>query len=180
MPYPAAYTLPGLLPGARGHQVVDDVRRDQDEEVAPDLTLLGKAEQFAQNGQVYKERDSGLGYRDLGHREPANHGRFAVRDEDLVVRLLRLEREADVHRRRLDRRTLGVQLHQDLPVGGDMGRHGQLDARLLELHRGARHRVAGTGRRAGVDDADRHAVADEDLGRPGSERQDRVLELDVG
>src|ERR1041385_4329531 len=117
MPYPAAYTLPGLLPGARGHQVVDDVRRDQDEEVAPVLRLIRETEQFAQNGQVYKERDSGLCYRDLGHRKAANDGRFAVRDEDLVVRLLRLEREADVHRCGLDRRTLGVQLHQDLAVG---------------------------------------------------------------
>src|SRR5437773_9387993 len=90
-----------LLPGVGRHQVVDDVWRDQNQEIAPVLVLLAESEQLANDRQVYKERDSGLAYRDRGHREAADDRRLAVVDEDLVVGLLGLEREADVHRRRL-------------------------------------------------------------------------------
>src|SRR5882672_12662373 len=86
---------PGLLPGGR-HQVVDDVWRDQNQQIAPDLLLGREPEQLAQNREIYKERNSRLRYRDHGHGKAANNGRFAVIDEDLVVGLLRLEREPDV------------------------------------------------------------------------------------
>src|SRR5712691_13495213 len=108
---------PGLLPGAGRHQVIDDVWRDQYQEITPVFLLVRKPEQLAEDRQVYKKGNSGLGYRDLGHREPADDGRFTVRHEDLVVRLLRLEREPDVHRRGHHVRALGVHLHQDLTVG---------------------------------------------------------------
>src|SRR6266850_6756307 len=106
---------PGLLPGGRD-QIVDDVWRDQNQEITPILLLGRKSEQFAQNRQIYKKRDSGLRHRDLGHRKSANYSRFAVTDQDLIVRLLRLECESDIHRRRPNVRTLGVHFHQDLTV----------------------------------------------------------------
>src|SRR6266496_6083290 len=67
-----------LLPGAGRHQVVDDVRRDQNQQVAPFFLLGAEAEQLSEDRQVYKEGDSGLGYRDLGHREAADDRRFTV------------------------------------------------------------------------------------------------------
>src|SRR5467141_1821544 len=97
---------PGLLTGGR-HQVVDDVRRDQNQQIAPILRLGREAEQLAQDREIYKKRDSRLGYRDRGHGQAPDDRRFAVGDQDLVVRLLGLEREADVHRRRLHARVLG-------------------------------------------------------------------------
>src|SRR5690349_23184884 len=78
------------LPGAGRHQVVDNVRRDQDQQIAPLLRLGAEAEQLADDRQVYKKRDSRLGYSDRGHREAADDRGFAVVNEDLVVRLLRL------------------------------------------------------------------------------------------
>src|SRR2546422_3665035 len=110
-PRPARIVAPSSVAGARGHQVVDDVRRDQDQQVAPLLRLGRETEQLTQNWQIYKKRDSRLGYRDRGHGQAPDHGRLAVADQDLVVRLLGLEREADVHRRRLHARVLGVHLH---------------------------------------------------------------------
>src|SRR6266566_932477 len=94
---PRCIETPGLLPGAGRHQVIDDVWRDQNQEIAPVFLLVRKPEQLAEDRQVYKKGNSGLGYRDLGHREAADDGRFTVRHENLVVRLLRLEREPDVH-----------------------------------------------------------------------------------
>src|SRR5205807_10119556 len=111
--------------------VVDDVWRDQDQEIAPLLRLRREAEQLPEERQVYKEGDSRLGYRDRGHREAADHRRLAVVDEYLVVGLLRLEREADVHRRGLDARVLGVHLHEHLAVGRHVWRHLEVDPRLL-------------------------------------------------
>src|SRR5439155_15105465 len=130
---------PGLLPGGR-HQVVDDVGRDQNQEITPVLQLRRVTEQLAQNRQIYKERYSRLLHRDLGHREAADHDRLAVRDEDLVVGLLRLERESEVRRRRAQGGALGVDLHQDLAVGRHVRRHLEVDARLLEAHRRPRQR----------------------------------------
>src|SRR5205807_2906175 len=90
-PAPNASNLPHdrsrLLPGAGRHQVVDDVWRDQDQEIAPLLRLRREAEQLPEERQVYKEGDSRLGYRDRGHREAADHRRLAVADEYLVVGL---------------------------------------------------------------------------------------------
>src|SRR5439155_1591212 len=71
-----------LLPGVGRHQVVDDVWRDQNQEIAPVLVLLAESEQLANDRQVYKERDSGLAHRDRGHREATDDRRFAVVDED--------------------------------------------------------------------------------------------------
>src|SRR6267378_8047627 len=81
------------LPGVGRHQVVDYVRRDQNQQIAPLFLLVAESEQLADDRQVYKERDPRLRYRDRGHRQAADHRRLAVVDEDLVVRLLRLERE---------------------------------------------------------------------------------------
>src|SRR5438477_6870028 len=88
-----------LLPAGRD-QIVDDVWRDQNEQITPILLLRRKAEQLAQNRQIYKKRNSGLRYRDLSHRKSTNYGRFPITDQDLVIGLLRLERESNVHRRR--------------------------------------------------------------------------------
>src|SRR3989454_5855565 len=63
-PRPARIVAPSSVPGARGPQVVDDVRRDQDQQVAPLLRLGRETEQLTQNWQIYKKRDSRLGYRD--------------------------------------------------------------------------------------------------------------------
>src|SRR5213078_4373601 len=94
---PAAYQAPGLLPGVGRHQVVDDVRRDQNQQVAPRLRLRAESEQLADDRQVYKKRYSGLHDIDGRHSQAADHRCLPVVDQDLVVRLLRLEREADVH-----------------------------------------------------------------------------------
>src|SRR5262245_8607743 len=120
------------------NQVVDDVRRDQNQQVTPALLLGGKPEQFADKGQVYKQRNSALGYRDLGHRKSANYGRFAVVDQDLIVRLLGLEREPDVHRCGHHVRALGVHFHQDLAIRRHVRRNLEVDTGLLEIHRRAR------------------------------------------
>ena len=57
--------------------------------------------------------------------------------------------EAEVRRReRLDRRPLGVELHQDLAVVGHVRRDGEPDTGLLELHVGAGGRRAAAGRAA--------------------------------
>src|SRR6266568_3871900 len=171
-----------LLPAGRD-QIVDDVWRNQNEQITPILLLRREAEQLAQNRQIYKKRNSGLRYRDLGHRKSANYSRFAVADQNLVVRLLRLERESDVYRRRPDVGALGVHFHQDLTGSRHMRRDAQVDAGLLERHRGARNRLTGPTARvhgAHIDDADWHAVTDEDLGLPVVERGDRRLGLDVG
>src|SRR5690242_391223 len=159
-----------LLPGAGRHQVVDDVRRDQDQEIAPLFRLGAEAEELAENRQVYKERDSRLGYSDRGHREAADDRGFAVVHQDLVVRLLRLEREPDVHGRGFDARVLGVDLHQHLTVGRHVWRHPQVDTGLLEPHGGAGWAGCAGGLRADVDHADRDAVADQNLGRAIVER----------
>src|SRR5437773_6533149 len=175
--------LPGLL-AARRDEIVDDVRRDQNQQIAPVLRLGREAEQLAQNRQIYKEGNSGLRYRDLSHRKSANYGRFAVADQDLIVRLLRLEREPDVHGCRAHVRALRVHFHQDLPRPRHVRRHAEIDTGLLELHRRTRHvgtastRTTADG--AHIDDANWHAVADEDLGLPVIERRDRRLGLDVG
>src|SRR2546428_3642111 len=121
----------GLL-ARRRDQIVDDVRRDQDQQIAPALLLGRKAEELAQDRQGYKEGNSGLRYRELRHRKSANYRRFAVADQDLVVRLLRLEREPDVYRRRAHVRALRVHFHQDLPRSGDVRRHAEIDTGLLE------------------------------------------------
>src|SRR6266571_5095804 len=176
------YRPAGLLPAGRD-QIVDDVWRDQDQEITPTLCLGGEPEQLAQNRQIYKKRDSGLRYRDLGHRKSANYSRFAVIDQDLVVRLLRLERESDVHRCRPDVGALGVHFHQDLTGARHMRSDAEVDAGLLERHRCARNRLTGPTacvHGAHIDDTDWHAVTDEDLGLPVIERRDRRLGLDVG
>src|SRR5207245_8337942 len=110
---------------------VVDVRVDQDQQVAPLLRLGRETEQLTQNWQIYQKRDSRLGYRDRRHGQAPDHGRLAVADQDLVVRLLGLEREADVHRRRLHARVLGVHLRQDLAVRRDVRRVLEVDAVLL-------------------------------------------------
>ena len=74
----------------------------------------------------------------LGDRQAADDRRLAVVHQELVVGLLLVRREAEVGRRqRLDRRPLGVELHQDLPVVGHVRRDREPDTGLLELHRGA-------------------------------------------
>src|SRR5207245_6109366 len=103
----AAYERSWLLPGAGRHQVVDDMRGDENQQVTPLFRLGREAEQLSQNRQIYKKGDSGLCYRDLAHRKSANYRRFAIVDQDLVVSLLGLEREPDVHRRRLHAASLG-------------------------------------------------------------------------
>src|SRR5690242_4069296 len=45
-----------LLPGAGRHQVVDDVRRDENQQIAPLFLLGAEAEQLSEDRQVYKER----------------------------------------------------------------------------------------------------------------------------
>src|ERR1700741_4879391 len=75
------------------YQVVDDVRRDQDQQIAPVLIACRKTEQFADDRQIYKKRDAGLGSRDLSHRKSANYGRLTIIHQQLVVGLLGLERE---------------------------------------------------------------------------------------
>src|SRR2546428_3646330 len=78
-PRPARIVAPSSVPGARGHQVVDDVRRDQNQQVAPLLRLGREAEELAQNRQIYKKRDSRLGYRDRGHGQAPNQDRKSTR-----------------------------------------------------------------------------------------------------
>src|SRR6266705_3608207 len=171
-----------LLPAGRD-QIVDDVWRNQNEQITPILLLRREAEKLAQNRQIYKKRNSGLRYRDLGHRKSVNYSRFAVIDQDLVVRLLRLERESDVHRCRPDVGALGVHFHQDLTGARHMRSDAAVDAGLLERHRCARNRLTGPTacvHGAHIDDTDWHAVTDEDLGLPVIERRDRRLGLDVG
>src|SRR5712691_12261585 len=99
-----------LLPGVGRHQVVDYVWRDQDQEIAPLLFLRAESEQLADDRQVYKKGDSGLHYRDRGHRKAANDSGFTVVDQDFVLRLLGLEGEADVDRGRLHAGVFSVQL----------------------------------------------------------------------
>src|SRR2546430_1169330 len=82
---------PWLLPGAGRHQVVDNVRRDENQQIAPRFLLGAETEQLPEDRQVYKEGDSGLGHRDLRHREATDDRGFTVVHQDLVVRLLRLE-----------------------------------------------------------------------------------------
>src|SRR5207237_6750564 len=114
-----------------------DISRKHDINIPPLLHLRREVDQSPEERHVYNEGDSRLGYRDRGHREAADHRRLAVVDEYLVVGLLRLEREADVHRRGLDARVLGVHLHEHLAVGRHVWRHLEVAARLLEAHRGA-------------------------------------------
>src|SRR5437016_14024366 len=116
-PRPRRIMAPRLLPGVGRHQVVDYVRRDQNQQIAPLFFLMAEAEQLADDRQVYKKGDSRLDHSDRSHREAADHGGLAVVDEDLVIRLLRLEREADVHRGRFHGGVLGVYLHEHLAVG---------------------------------------------------------------
>src|SRR4029077_6380324 len=59
---PARIRTPASVPGAGGRQVVDDVGRDQDQQIAPFLLLLREPEQPPENGQVHKEGDSRLAY----------------------------------------------------------------------------------------------------------------------
>src|SRR2546423_3115361 len=178
-PSPAA-PLPGLLAGRR-HQIVDDVRRDQNQQITPVLLLGRESEQLAQNRQIYKERNSGLRYRDLSHRKSANYGRFAIVDQDLIVRLLRLERESDVDGRRAHIGPLGVHFHQDLARACDVWRDPEIDTGLLELHGRTRYRRGCASRtdRTDVDNANRYAVTDEDFGLPVVERRDGRLGLNV-
>ena len=118
----------------------------------------------------------GLGH--LGDRQAADDRRLAVVHQELVVGLLLLEDEAEVGRgQRLDRRALGVELHQDLAVVGHVRGDRQTDTGLLELHVGA-GRPAGA--RVGVDDADRRFLTHEDVGLAVVERRDDRLGLDVG
>src|SRR5690349_4209082 len=124
---PASIRTPASVPGAGSRQVVDDVGRDQDQQIAPFLLLIREPEQLAQNGQVHKERDSRLAYRDVGHRQAANYGRFAVVDENLIVRLLGLNRVADVDRGGLHARIFRMDFHEDLPVRRHVRRHLQVD-----------------------------------------------------
>src|SRR5438034_8135196 len=85
------------------------MRGDENQQVTPLFRLGCEAEQLSQNRQIYKKGDSGLCYRDLGHRKSANYSRFAiVRSEehtselqshsDLVCRLL-LEKKKSRRRR---------------------------------------------------------------------------------
>src|SRR6266568_1425221 len=132
--------LPGL-PAARRDEIVDDVRRDQNQQIAPVLRLGREAEQLAQNRQIYKEGNSGLRYRDLSHRKSANYGRFAVADEDLGLPVIE----------RRDRR-----------LGLDVG---EVDP-LQRLHEGGQIEVAKGGRENQVE-----RRVDDLLGRIAERRQ---------
>src|SRR2546430_14293667 len=81
-PRPRRIMAPRLLPGVGRHQVVDYVRRDQNQQIAPLFLLMAKAEQLADDRQVYKKRDSRLDHGDRSHREAADHGGLAPRYED--------------------------------------------------------------------------------------------------
>src|SRR5688500_9805217 len=69
--------------GGRCLPLVDDVGRDQDEQVAPLLLPRGVAEQPPDEGQVDEKRDAGLGDANARLGEPGDHDRLAVADEQL-------------------------------------------------------------------------------------------------
>ena len=111
-----------------------------------------------------------------GDGQPADDRGFAVVDQELVLGPLGLEDEAQVScSERLDRRPLGVQLHGDLAVAGDVRRHRQPDTGLLEDDAGLG--IAGG---AGVDHADRRFLTDQDVGLPVVQCGDDRFGLDVG
>ena len=162
---------------------IDDVGRDQDQQVALLFTSRGLTEELSNERQIHENRDADLRDRHFRHGEPADHGRLAIRDEELVVGTLLLEREAEVRRRRLEVGALRVQRHQDVAVVCDVRRDGENDARLLEVHGRARRVLAGAtalALRAQVDHADRGLLTDEDLRLPVVERHDARLRLNVG
>ena len=111
--------------------------------------IRAEAEQLAHDRQAAQERDARPGLGDLGDRQAADDRGLAVVDQELVVGLLLLEDEAEVRRgQRLDRRPLGVELHQHLAVVGHVRGDREPDTGLLELHVGAgRARRRSDGRR---------------------------------
>src|SRR6266478_7023364 len=117
--------------------VVDDVRRDKDEEITLFVVGARFAEQPADDRQVDEERNSRLGLRGLRYGEAADNRGLSVADEKLRVARLLAKDEADVRRRQLRIRILGVQEEQDLAIVRDVRRDGQNDTDLLHLHRGA-------------------------------------------
>src|SRR6476659_1623023 len=79
--------------------VVDDPRRDQDDQVATPLALGGVAEQLAHDRQAAQERDARPGLVHFGDREAADDRGLAVVHQELVVGLLLLEVEPEVRLR---------------------------------------------------------------------------------
>ena len=102
---------------------------------------IGHAEESADDRKVDENRDARSAHAHRRLRQSAHDRRLAVGDEHFVVDLLRREDGADVVRLELHVGVLDVDLHLHLSVGRDLRRHGEDDARLLHVHRGAR-RVA--------------------------------------
>ena len=152
------------------------MRRDENQQVLLLFDVRRRREQPANQRQLIENRNAlfRLGHRRL--REPADHRRLPIADQELVVRVPLLEVVPQVAAHVLDRRLLGVQRHEHLPVARDVRRHLQNDTNFLELHGGDRRRALS--RR--VQHADRDFLADLDLGHAIVERHDARLRLHVG
>src|SRR5688572_12866013 len=75
---------------------IDDVRRNEDQQVALFLTRIGLREQATDQRQVRQQRDTGAVLDDLGLRQAADDRGLAVVDEELRIRVPLRDREAQV------------------------------------------------------------------------------------
>ena len=134
-------------------------------------------------GQIDEQRNTRLGLRGLRDGQSADDCGLAVADQELSVARLLAEDEADVRRRQLRIRVLGVQQQQDLTVVRDVRRDGQDDTDLLHLDRGARLLTHGGAsahdRGVGVEHTDRDFLTDLDRCLPVVERHDARLGLKI-
>src|SRR6266404_294902 len=164
--------------------VVDDVRRDKDEEITLFVVGARFAEQPADDRQVDEERNSRLGLRGLRYGKTADYRGLAVADEELGVARLLAEDEAHVRRSELRIGILGVQQQEDLPVVGDVRGDRQDDTDLLHLYSRARLlvrvrpavQIGGTS----VEHSDRNFLTDLNRSLSVVERHDARLGLKVG
>src|SRR6185503_6805610 len=113
---------------------VDDVRRDQDQEIPLCFVPVRYTEQTTDEREVNQQGDTGLCDTNAGLREPAHHRRFTVGNEELVIDALGWKDRADVSGRELHVRILGVDLHMNLPVIRDKWRDLQHNTCLAEAH----------------------------------------------
>ena len=113
--------------------VVDDARRDQDDQVrGASLRRDEKEKSVPRSGRRAQHRDARAGLVDFGDRQAADDGRLAVVDEELVVGLLLGEDEPEV-RGRPAARTADRSVRRAIriwPVVGDVRRDDEPDAGL--------------------------------------------------
>ncbi len=140
-----------------------------------------EGEDWSYERQAAEQRNARADARDGGDGQATDDSSLAVSHQKLVGSLLGVDGVAEVGGGQdLQGRALGLQLHQDLPVAGDMWRHVEADARLLELHR---RRWCLTGRTQGareVHHAHRDLLTNQDFRALVVQGLDQWLRLHVG